>query len=149
MLEFAGILSRTLGRWDPPNPVVIYDLGVLYYRAGRYAEAEAMYRKVLDLAPEFSWARYSLGKTLLAQDKPDVALIVVEQDTDEEVRLQMLAIVLQASGRRAEADEALTKLIAQWPTGVRTTWRKPTRIAAIMTLRFNGSSERTHKRTLP
>ena len=38
----------------------------------------------------------------------------MQQDSDEGNRLTYLAVVLQAAGRQAEADEALKALIARW-----------------------------------
>ena len=73
-----------------------------------------MYRKLLELAPGFLWTRACLGKTLLAQGKPEAALAMVQQEVDEVDRLAYLPIVLQAAGRKAEADEALKAQIAQW-----------------------------------
>ena len=64
--EYRRNLSYTLGRWDeaerqlraalvrdPLNPYVIWNLGFTYYGAGRFAEAEATYRKLLELEPGF------------------------------------------------------------------------------------------------
>jgi TolB-like protein/Flp pilus assembly protein TadD len=126
-LMAAGRLSATLGRWDdserqlraalvrdPLNPYLIWNLGFSYYRAGRFAESEGLYRKLLELEPGFLWTRSYLGKTLLAQGKPDAALAMVQQEPDEATRLWFLPVVLQAAGRQAEADEALQAQIAQW-----------------------------------
>jgi TolB-like protein len=126
-LMAAGRLSATLGRWDdserqlraalvrdPLNTYLIWNLGFAYYRAGRFAESEGLYRKLLELEPGFLWTRSYLGKTLLAQGKPDAALAMVQQEADEATRLWFLPIVLQAAGRQAEADEALQAQIAQW-----------------------------------
>jgi tetratricopeptide (TPR) repeat protein len=126
-LQVAGILSNTLGRWDeaerqsraalvrdPLNTYTIFTLGSTYYLSGRFAEAESMYRKLLELAPDFYWTRPYLGRTLLAQDKPEEALAVVEQEVDKTNQLKVLPIVLQAAGRQAEADEALQAQIAYW-----------------------------------
>ncbi len=41
---------------------------------------------------------------------------MVQQDVDEGVDCGYLPIMLQANGRKAEADEALKALIAQWAT---------------------------------
>jgi tetratricopeptide (TPR) repeat protein len=127
VLNVAGLLSRTLGRWedaersfraalarDPLNTYVIFNLGFTYYVAGRLAESEVIYRKLLELDPDFPWTHAYLGKTLLAQGKPEAALAMVQQDLDEASRLLYLPIVLQAAGRKAEADEALKAQIAQW-----------------------------------
>ena len=116
-----AVLSSTLGRWDdaerklrwslvrdPLSVFVMNGLGDVYYGAGRFAEAEAMYRRVLGLAPGFVAIRVALGKTLLAQGKPEAALEMVQSD---DLRRLLLPVVLQANGRQAEADEALKALV--------------------------------------
>jgi len=126
-LMAAGRLSATLGRWDdserqlraalvrdPLNTYLIWNLGFTCYRAGRFAESEGLYRKLLELEPDFLWTRSYLGKTLLAQGKPDAALAMVQQEADQATRLWFLPIVLQAAGRQVEAGEALQAQIAQW-----------------------------------
>ncbi len=123
----AGRLSAPLGHWDdsekqlraalvrdPLNTYLIWNLGFTYYRAGRFAESEDLYRKLLELQPGFLWTRSYLGKTLLAQGKADAALAMVQQEVDDATRLWFLPIDLQAAGRQAEADEALQAQIAQW-----------------------------------
>ena len=72
-----------------------------------------MYRKLLEIAPDLEWTRPNLGKTLLAQGKPEAALAIVQQATEDD-RLLYLPVFLQAAGRQAEADEALIALIARW-----------------------------------
>ncbi len=127
VLEVAGMLSRTLGRWDDSerklraalvrNPLALsatWNLGLTYYLAGRFEESEVTYRRLLELEPDFLWTRAYLAKTLLAQGKVEEALSTVQQDADEAWRLVRLPIVLQAAGRQAEADEALQAQIAQW-----------------------------------
>lgn len=74
-----------------------------------------MYRKLLDIEPGFVWTRTYIAKTLLAQGKPEAALAVVQQETDEGFRLRGLPITLQAAGRKGESDQALRALIAQQP----------------------------------
>ena len=73
-----------------------------------------MFAALLKLAPEFLWTRVSLGKTLLAEGKPDDALAMLQQQKDEDRRLLLLPIFLQATGQHAEADEALQAQMAQW-----------------------------------
>ncbi len=126
VLVFGGILSRTLGHWDdaerqfrallvrdPLNIRVNFSLAKTYYLAGRFEESEGTYRKLLEIAPDFEWTRPNLGKTLLAQGKPEAALAIVQQAT-EDARLLFLPVFLQAAGRQAESDEALNALIARW-----------------------------------
>ena len=72
-----------------------------------------MFRKALALAPS-SCGLTVLGTALLQQGKPEAALAMVQQEVDEGFRLLYLPIMLQANGRKAEADEALKAQIARW-----------------------------------
>src|SRR5256885_187150 len=76
----AGQISATLGHWDdaerqlraalvrdPLSTDVYWHLATTLYRAGRFADAEAAYRKLIELAPDYAWARGYLAKTLLAE----------------------------------------------------------------------------------
>jgi TolB-like protein/Flp pilus assembly protein TadD len=123
----AGLLSSTLGHGDdaerqilaalasdPLNTFARESLGFVQYYAGRFASADASYRKLLDLAPDFEWIHWYLGKTLLAEGKPDEALAMVRLEPGEENRLQLLPIMLQATGHKAEADEALKALATKF-----------------------------------
>ena len=122
-LMFSGMLSATLGHWDdadrqtraalardPLNPYAYANRGDALYCAGRFADSEAMYRKVVELSPHFFWAHSSLAMLLLAEGKREAALEMVQQGEDEGDRLLALAMVLQANGRNAEANEALKTL---------------------------------------
>jgi TolB-like protein/tetratricopeptide (TPR) repeat protein len=132
----AGQLSYTLGRWDdaerqlrlalvrdPLLTIAIWCLGTAQYGAARYAEADATYQRLLELAPKFFAARAYLGKTLLAEGKPDAALAMVEQPENKNERQMFLPIVLQAAGRQAESDEALKCSIQSSPIHWPTMWR--------------------------
>jgi TolB-like protein/Flp pilus assembly protein TadD len=127
VLNTAGILSYVLGRWDnaerqiraalvrdPLNTYAMWNLGFTYYGAGRFADSEGVYRKLLAIQPDFVWGNNYLGLTLLAQGKAEEALAVVQQQVDDGERLKLLPIVLWAAGRQAESDEALNAQIARW-----------------------------------
>ena len=127
VLNTAGVLSYVLGRWDnaerqlraalvrdPLNTYAMWNLGFTYYGAGRFADSEGVYRKLLEIQPDFVWGRNYLGLTLLAQGKAEEALAVVQQHVDDGERLKLLPIVLQAAGRPAESDEALSAQVARW-----------------------------------
>ena len=113
-LVTSGMLFYTQGRWDaseralrlalaedPLNSYAIWNLGTMYYSSGRYAQAEQAYRRLIEVAPGFLWARSYLGKTLLAEGKPDAALQVIEKEPDDDMRLIFLPSVLLAAGRAA------------------------------------------------
>jgi tetratricopeptide (TPR) repeat protein len=59
---------------EPANEQALTMLGVVRARQQRYAEAEALFRRVLELNPKSMTASRSLAGTLLAQDKPDEAI---------------------------------------------------------------------------
>ena len=126
-LMMAGLLSSTLGRGDdaerqeraalasdPLNTFAYFELGLVQYNAGRFASADASFRKLLDLAPDFEWTHTYLGKTLLAEGKPDEALAMVRVEAGEEDRLDFLPIMLQATGQKTEAEEALKALATKF-----------------------------------
>jgi TolB-like protein len=126
-LIIAGKVSATLGQWDdaeghlrealvhdPLNSFVHWGLATTLYRAGRFADADAVYRKLIELTPGFVWVHAYLAKTLLAEGKPEAALAMARQEADEASRLDILPILLQATGRKAEAGEALNALTAKF-----------------------------------
>ena len=127
VLTIAGTFYDTMGHWedaerhqraalahDPLSTYAMYGLGSTLYGAGRYDEAEAMYRRLLEAAPGFSWTRLDLAETLLMEDKPEAAVAILQQEDEEEYRLSILPIALQAAGHQSKADEALKILIAKY-----------------------------------
>lgn len=126
-LTRAGQLSYTLGRWDdadrqlrlalvrdPLFTVALWSLGTAQYSAGRFADADATYRRVLELAPGFFLARPYLAKALLAEDKPEAALAMVQTPEEKGESQALLPIALQATGHRRESDEALKALATRY-----------------------------------
>jgi protein O-GlcNAc transferase len=80
----------TLGRWedaqrqlrsalarDPFLTVAIWSLGTALYGAGHFADADATYRRLLEVAPDYFNGRSFLGKVLLMEGKPDEALAML------------------------------------------------------------------------
>jgi TolB-like protein/Tfp pilus assembly protein PilF len=125
VLLIAGILSTNLGQWDdavrqlrlaeahdPLSSMILVNLGTALYGARRYAQAEVSLRQLLAQAPDFLWTRYYLTKALLLQGKHKEALTQLA-DVIELDRIVLLPIVLQAAGRRAEADKAFGDLLAR------------------------------------
>ena len=123
-LMLDGLLAKTLGQHekaehqlraaverDPMFTYANFHLGNTLYLAGKFAQAETVLRRVLEISPQF-WSRPYLAKTLLAQGKPQVALAVLEQ-TDETVNLDLLPILLLANGRSSDAENALQALMAK------------------------------------
>jgi adenylate cyclase len=123
----AGRLAATLGRWDdavqhlraalardPVHEYVMLNLGITYYRARRFAEAEAALMKLFEISPGFPWTRGILGEALMRQGKLDEAVTIAQEDADDAMRAVSLPIVLWGAGRRDEADTALRAQIEHW-----------------------------------
>ena len=54
---------------DPEKASIREALGIAYFRIGRWEEAEAEFRKVLDLSPVDDYAHYALGRCLQKQGR--------------------------------------------------------------------------------
>ena len=124
-LMFTGILGKTLGRWsdgerslragltlDPLNTFLLYNLGDLLYLSHRYAEAEAVLKRLLGTTPGFQWTRPRLAMTLLIEGRPQEALAALEP-AGHELAINPWPAVLLANGRKSEADAALHQLATE------------------------------------
>jgi Flp pilus assembly protein TadD len=54
---------------EPEKASIREALGIAYFRLRRWAEAEAEFRKVLELSPSDDYAHYALGRTLEKQGR--------------------------------------------------------------------------------
>jgi TolB-like protein/Tfp pilus assembly protein PilF len=119
-IRHAAMLATTLGRWevaerkylearkrDPLDPYAVWNLGHMYYLAGRFEESEATFREVMAMQPDFAWTRPYLAKSLIALGKPHEALVLLNDETNELSRHLYLPIVLKAVGRQAQVAAAL------------------------------------------
>jgi len=131
----AAVLEMALGRVDrairlheysaarsPLDPVELYNLGLSYKYAGRLEEAEATFRRVLELSSDYTACRYHLGETLLLAGRPREALETWETVADDAYRIKGHALAHFTLGNREAADEALAELTerfgAQWPSEI-------------------------------
>jgi tetratricopeptide (TPR) repeat protein len=101
---------------DPLRAVSYQNLGLALDASDRPAEAEAAYRKTLELAPQGEVTRDLLALNLLAQGRGDEALAEAAREPNEIFRLWALAIIENTAGRRTESDTALQELIAKYET---------------------------------
>ena len=106
---------------DPTNAEALTMLGVVRGRQQRFAEAEALFRRVLQLNPKSVVVVRNLAGSLLAQDKPEEALKTYKQAIElapRDVDLRMDAAQLElARGNFAAALEILQGIKPnQFPT---------------------------------
>src|SRR6516164_9259283 len=130
VLRRAAIVMGTLGHLDEAidlnqralaqDPLSVGAYAVLasyFHRSGRLADAEAAYRKALELAPQRVLAHANLALNLLAQGRGEEALAEAQQEPEEWARLRARAIIHHATGRHAESEAALQELIAKHQVG--------------------------------
>ena len=84
------------------------------YYAGRWDEAEAAFRKALELNPQFPGAHSLLGRIYLAQSKPEEALAEMQKEPEPLWREYGLALAYHAAGKKKEADAALAEFIEKY-----------------------------------
>jgi tetratricopeptide (TPR) repeat protein len=127
VLHIAAHLERILGRTDEAidlhrrsvalDPVWseahLY-LGLAYYLAHRLEEAADALQMALSLSPGVTIPQYVLGKVLLAQGDAPAALVAMEQETSDFLRLKGRAIVQHALGDARASDAALQEMIETW-----------------------------------
>ena len=87
------------------------------YEAGYYDESYAISQKALELDPQQGFVHFGRGQILLARGKPQEALVEMQQETNDGLKLTGEALVYQALGRRQASDAALKELIAKHGDG--------------------------------
>lgn len=100
-------------RVDPSNANASYELGEIYRKSGELDKAAEMFTAAVDRYPDFVEARIGLGRVLIAQQRPDLALAHLQKaialDPTSEVAHYQLA---QAYGRTGRAEEQQAALAA-------------------------------------
>ena len=91
-------------------------MGRAYFRAHRLDEAADSLQMALFLRPGRFAAQLFLGLVLLAQGEASAALVAMEQETSDLVRLFGMAIVQHALGDAGASDAAIKELIDKWGT---------------------------------
>lgn len=73
MAAQATVALEKAKRLEPEKASIREGLGIAYFRIGRWTEAEAEFRKLLDLSPADDYAHYALGRTLQKQGRLEEA----------------------------------------------------------------------------
>jgi TolB-like protein len=91
-------------------------------RSGRFAAAESVMRRALEISPNAGSGHWFLGLALLFQNRLDEALAVMQQETPYDGQLEGTAVVYHAMGKNVESDTALKQAIEQnaeeWPSAI-------------------------------
>jgi TolB-like protein/DNA-binding winged helix-turn-helix (wHTH) protein/Tfp pilus assembly protein PilF len=116
LLDDAKQLARRAILQDPLGTAGV-ELARAAHRTGALDEAQAAYRKVIELYPTFSGAHYNFATVLLARGEREAALAEFEREAAQPFRQVGLPLALDALGRRADADRELGKA-EYWANGM-------------------------------
>jgi TolB-like protein/Flp pilus assembly protein TadD len=100
-------LFQQIADSDPLDARARASVGWALFWAGRLPDAESAVRTVLELNPSFAGAHCDLGEVLLAERRPDAALAIAREETDEASRSICLADALWVLGQHSAADASL------------------------------------------
>ena len=114
---------------DPLDPIDHSNLAVSYLHAERADDVIATIETLLMLSPERLLAHYLLSLALLQKGENEAALEAIQQEPDEESRLEVLVMAYYALGRMAESDVALAEFIEKYEQ------KAPLYIAAVLAYR--------------
>ena len=114
---------------DPLDPIDHNNLAVSYLHAERADDVIATIETLLMLSPERLLAHYYLSLALLQKGENEAALEAIQQESDEESRLEVPVMAYYALGRMAESDVALAEFIEKYEQ------KAPYYIAAVLAYR--------------
>ena len=104
---------------DPLKPIYYSNQGGNYTYANRIEEANAAYKKALEINPQFQRAHMYLGRNFLIQGKPTLALQEMDKENVEFFKKFGLALAYYAAGNKNRADELLKDFVIayhhEWP----------------------------------
>jgi TolB-like protein len=116
--EDALIQNNALLAQDPLDPESYGNAAdIQMARRDHLPEAEAAWRRVLEISPSYAFAHFYLGVVLLARGERDAALLEMQKEPDESGRQEGLALTYYALGKKAQSDNALARLL-QEQTGI-------------------------------
>ncbi len=109
-MENAVDFGREAVARDPVNTEVRGIFAFALLRLGRYAEAEAQFRRVIELNPKALWGHGGLAQLFLRQARFDEAMREADREDVEWTRYTVQSMALWSLGKQAESDAVLAKL---------------------------------------
>jgi TolB-like protein/Tfp pilus assembly protein PilF len=119
-LNGEALLADALGRYqealelrqqaialDPLSPAKYFALGRTYFKLGRPVDAEASFRKSLELNPAGPFLHWNIALALLLHGEHQQALAEMQREPSGFARPAGLAVVYHAMGREGESAAAL------------------------------------------
>ena len=113
-LDEAVAQLKEAERLDPLSPIIATNFGDMLLQAGRVAEAENQYRKVLASTPDFAYAHSRLGLALVKESRYDEAISEMKKSIDLSGRLghvgSDLIYAYRVMGRQEDAERLLAEV---------------------------------------
>jgi tetratricopeptide (TPR) repeat protein len=104
----------------PNDPENCHRLAYVYSRAGRISDAEALYRRAIDVDPEYVDSRVNLAELVSARSQPDAAIAILQEavriNPDHPEARTNLANLLRSLGRLEDAESHYRHVIRTTPT---------------------------------
>lgn len=100
---------------DPLNKDAYFELGVNHLGAGHWSEAEAAFKRALDIAPNHTFVHGYLAVALLFKGEKQAALREIDLESSEAAQWLGRAAIYYALGRKADSDAALGRFIKNYP----------------------------------
>ncbi len=111
--EAIALASRAAER-DPLNPKTHWSRGIVLTFAGKVAEAEAPYRRAVELAPAADEYRSHLARVLTVLNRLEEAKTIALAEPSERYRISTLAGIYFRAGDNAAAERLMAELIAKY-----------------------------------
>ena len=111
--DLARTIMARAATLDPLNANTLRLVGEVEFSAGRYAEAIAAIQRALAINPRLAVANATIGASQLQLGDIKAAEASFRAEPNSLFSLPGLAIILQRTGRKAEAETALATLVAQ------------------------------------
>ena len=111
-LDQAIELRKRTVALDPLCSSCYVFLGVDLSETGQYDEANTALQKALELNPQQGFVHLVRGQILLARGRRQEALVEMQQETNEGLKLAGEAMVYHSLGRQHDSEAALQELIA-------------------------------------
>jgi TolB-like protein/Flp pilus assembly protein TadD len=111
MEESLALLDKAT-KLDPLHQTLLLNLGIRYFQAGRLEDAEAAYRRLLQLNPDYLGAHALLGNVYLWQQRPKAALEEFGLEKDPIPRAAGFAMAQGALGDESASQSTIDELKA-------------------------------------
>jgi eukaryotic-like serine/threonine-protein kinase len=116
-LDAAVELRKRTVALDPLCSYCYLYLGGDLSETGRYDEANTALQKALDLDPQQGFVHFERGQILLARGRPQEALVEMQQETNDGLKLAGKAMAYHSLGRQQASEAALKELITTHGSG--------------------------------